>query len=265
VTQNSISPIAATPFCGLGTQTYNVPTTGIYSYQATINLPWQTSDVPASTSNPPSSNIQNIATVADSSGSLNNTYFEFTLPGNAPFLVSGTWYSFYYVWYNINSAGTDPAPAGGFGIQVTGATGASANTLAGNTRTAIAAALPTTGNTYVVSGATNHIILTALQNGLTTAAVDTGTTGFTFVVTAAGSFGYASGLVCTVKRTTSGPTTTILQSASQPSPTQPLMALQGTGACLAGDTITVITSSLATADAGLNAVKGIINIFFGPL
>ena len=260
MTQNSLSAIASTPFCGLATQTYNVPTTGLYTATATCFLPWMTSDQPQAVANPLKAQVQTITTVADSSGSLNNTYWEFTLPGNALFQVSGTWYSFYYVWYNINSAGTDPAPAGGYGIQVTGATNASATTLGGATRAAIAAALPASGNTYAVTGATSAIILTALQYGQTSAAVDTGTTGFTFAVGTAGSFGYASGLTLTIKHGT-----TVIAYASQPSPTQPLLGASTTIQCTAGDTITVITASLSAADAGANAVKGIANIFLGPL
>lgn len=260
MTQNSVSAIASTPFTGLATQTYNVPTTGNYTATATAFLPWMTSDQPYAVANPLKNEVQTITAVADVSGSLNNTYWEFTLPGNAPFQVAGTWYSFFYVWYNINSAGTDPAPAGGYGIQVAGATNASASTLGGATRTAVAAALPATGNTYAVSGATSATILTAAQAGATTAAVDTGATGFTFAVGTAGSFGYASGLVLTIKHNT-----TIIGMASQPTPTQPLEGVSTTVQCTAGDTITVITSSLAAADALPNAVKGIINIFQGPL
>ena len=263
MTQNSVSQIASTPFSGLATQTYNVPTTGLYTAAATVFLPWMTSDQPQATANPLVAEVQNIATVADSSGSLNNTYFEFTLPGDALFQVSGTWYSFVYVWYNINSAGTDPAPAGGYGVAVTGATNANANTLATNTRAALVTALAASNignNTYAVTGATNHVILTAVQYGAATAAVDTGTTGFTFSVTTAGSFGYASGLTLTIKHGT-----TVIAYASQPSPTQPLIGAVAQVQCTAGDTITIITASLSNADKALNAVKGIANIFTGPL
>lgn len=261
MTQNSVSQIASTPFSGLATQTFNVPTTGIYTATATVFLPWMTSDQPQATANPLAAEVQTITAVSDVSGSLNSTFWKFTLPGNAPFLVSGVWYSFYYVWYNINSAGVDPAPTGGYGIAVTGATNATGATLGGATRTAIAAAIPTTGNTYAVTGATTATILTALQYGATTAAVDgTAATGFTFAVGTAGSFGYASGLVLTIKKNT-----TIIAASSQPSPTQPLIGATAFPQCMAGDTISIITSSLSNADAALNAVKGIANIFFGPL
>lgn len=59
---------------------------------------------------------------ADSAGSLNNTYFTFK---DSAGQNKG------YFWFNINSAGTDPAPSGGgLGIQVRGATNATAATLA---------------------------------------------------------------------------------------------------------------------------------------
>ena len=260
MTQNSVSAIASTPFTGLATQTYNVPATGNYTATATAFLPWMTSDQPYAVANPPVREVQTITAVADVSGSLNNTYWEFKLPGNAPFQVSGTWYTFYYVWYNINSAGTDPAPAGGFGIAVTGATSASASTLGGNTRTAIIAALPATGNTYAVTGATSATILTALEYGATTAAVDTGTTGFTFAVGTTGSFGCCSGLILNILNNA-----VIVASASQPSPTQPLLGASAVFTGTAGQLITIVTSSLATVDGLPNAIKGVANIFAGPL
>jgi hypothetical protein len=261
MTQNSVSTIASTPFCGLATQTYNVPSTGLYTVAATAFPPWQTSDQPSSVANPPLAEVQTITTVADSSGSLNSTWWKFFLAGNAPFLIGGTWYQFFYVWNNINSAGVDPAPAGGYGIQVAGATGVTANNLATAQRAAIAAAVPASGNTVTVSGATNAIILTNTQYGAETAAADgTAATGFGFSVGTTGTFGYTSGLVITVKHNT-----TIIAAYSQPAPTQAIMGGQTQSQATAGDTFTVITSSLSTADAGLNAVKGFVNVFFGPL
>ena len=261
---NSLSLISSSPFCGLATQTYTVPTTGLYTATATVSLPWMTSDQPQATANPLAAEVQTITAVADSSGSLNSTWWKFTLPGNAPFQVSGTWYTFIYVWYNINSAGVDPAPSGGYGVSVAGATNATATTLGGATRTALTTALAATNigaNTYTVSGSTSACILTAAQYGATTAALDgTAATGFTFAVGTAGSFGYASGLVLTLKKNS-----TIIAASSQPSPTQALMGASTTVQATAGDTITVVTSSLSTADAGANAVKGIANIFQGPL
>lgn len=76
--------------------------------------------------------IESITTVADSSGSLNDTYFTFVDTSGAGF----------YVWYNINSAGTDPAIPTLTGIEVTAATNASANTIATDTKNAINTATP---------------------------------------------------------------------------------------------------------------------------
>lgn len=47
--------------------------------------------------------------VADSSGSLNNTYFT---------LHSENDESLYHLWYNVSGGGTDPAPAGSVGIEI---------------------------------------------------------------------------------------------------------------------------------------------------
>lgn len=258
---NSISTIASTPFSGLGTQTFTVPTTGLYTAAATVFLPWLTSDQAYAVANPPAAEVQTVTVTGDTAGSLNSTFWKFFLAGNAPFQVSGTWYTFYYVWYNINSAGVDPAPAGGYGISVAAATGANSTAVGLATRTAIAAALPTSGNTFAVTGATSGVILTALQYGAMTAAVDgSAPTSFSFAVGTTGSFGYVSGLVLTIKKNTTTQT-----ASSQPSPTQPLIGATALIQATAGDTITVVTSSLSNADAGLNAVKGIINIFNGPL
>lgn len=69
----------------------------------------------------------NITYAADSSGSLNSKFFTFQEQSGI---------NKYYVWFNINSAGVDPAVAGAVGIEVAGATGASAATLATATVTA---------------------------------------------------------------------------------------------------------------------------------
>lgn len=258
MTINSISSIASTPFCGLGTQTFNVPTTGLWTAGVTAFIPWQTSDQPSSVANPELAEVQTITTVADVSGSLNSTFWTFNIAGNNN---TGGNNSGYYVWYNINSAGTDPAPAGLTGIAVAGATGVTANNIAAATRTAIAAAVPASGNTVLVTGATNNIILTNTQYGAATAAANgTASPGFSYAVGTTGTYGYASGLTITVKHNT-----TVIATYSQPTPTQPLMGGNTQVQCTASDTITVITSSLATADAGINAVKGIINIFAGPV
>jgi len=69
--------------------------------------------------------------VADSGGSLNSTYFTFQNTD-----IDGTTTN-YYVWFDINSAGVDPAVSGSTGITVAGATGVTAATLAAAVVTAI--------------------------------------------------------------------------------------------------------------------------------
>ncbi len=247
MTINSLSLIHSTPFTGLGTQTYNVPATGRYTIGVNVTLPWQTSDAPSNVA--ATRNVQTITTVSDSAGSLNSTFWTFNTAGNA---VG------YYVWYNINSAGVDPAPAGRTAIAVAGATNVTGSTLGGATRTAIAAS--TGMSAYeVVSGSTTGIILTSVQYGATTAAADgTAATGFAFSTGTAGTFGSASGLVIKVYDQS-----TLLLTLSQPTPTQPLLAGSIAAQCTAGDAITVVLSSLADVDQNPNAIKGIINIYAG--
>lgn len=50
-----------------------------------------------------------IRTVADVSGSLNNTYF---------IMYSARDQTLYHVWYNVSAGGTDPAPVGSAAIEV---------------------------------------------------------------------------------------------------------------------------------------------------
>ncbi len=237
MTINSLSPIQSTPFTGVGTQTYNVQADGQYTVSANVSIPWQSSDAPGSTL--ATKNAQTVSTVADSSGSLNSTYFTFYDAGD----VHG-----WYVWFNINSAGVDPAVAGLTAVPVAGATDVTANTLATAARAAIVTA---TAGYVVVTGATDEIILTNVGRGACTAAADgEDATGFDFDVGTAGSYGSGSGLV--VKVQLEGDDVLTL---SQPTPTQPLLAGQVTFEAEAGDVITVVMSSLATADAKANAVN----------
>ncbi len=245
MTINSLSLVQSTPFTGLGTQTYNVPATGRYTTQVTCTIPWLASDAPSSVAQ--LREVQTVTTAADISGSKNNTFWTFYTAGN----LHG-----YYVWYNINSAGTDPAVAGLTGIEVDGATGASANTLATATRAAITTAA---GSYVTVSGATSAVILTNVQYGACTAAADgTAATSFVFAIGTTGTYGSGSGLTITVNEQT-----TAQLVLSQPTPTQGSLSGSVAFASTAGHTITVVTSSLATADALANAVKGVINIYAG--
>lgn len=250
MTINSISPIASTPVAGLGTQTYNVPTTGLYTIQFKSFIPYLAAGSPAVTTNP-SATSTNVTAAADTSGNKNSTFWTFNSAGDL--------YGF-YVWYNINSAGVDPAPAGLIGIEVDGATGATAATLATATIAAINASA--TASLYVIAtaGASGHLIVSNLQPGICTdAANGTASYGASFVVTA-GSYGVPaiSGLDVVIKNNS-----TVLARYGFPSPTQPIIGGSVVVGATAADVITVILSSLSTADAGLNAVKSIINIFQG--
>lgn len=117
--------------------------------------------------------VQTITTIADSSGSLNSTYFFL-------YAADGTKR---YIWLNINSAGVDPAPAGFTGVSVAGATSASAATLA----TAIQTAIDGLDDfTATVSG--NVVTVTDVTNGYAPAMHDPSSagTGFAFSVTTLG-------------------------------------------------------------------------------
>lgn len=102
-----------------------------------------------------------ITTVADTAGSLNSTYFLL----NAVDV-------YYYIWFNINSAGVDPALPGKTGIQITAATNASANTLAGLINTA----LGLLSTLERVTASTNHVYFNIIKTGGSAGA---GTSGFT--------------------------------------------------------------------------------------
>ncbi len=251
MTINSLQLNQSTPFCGLATQTFNVVTTGLYTLDVKAFIPYFPAGTPAQTTSP-SANVTDVTCAADSSGSRNNTYFVFYTAGN----LRG-----YYVWFNINSAGTDPAVAGLTGIEVAGATDASATTLGGAARTAIAAS---SAASYVaISGGTSHVIISQLNPGTLTAVANGAggsSAGASFSVTAAGSYGAPamSGLNIVVANGT-----TVLARYGFPSPTQPIMGGSIRISATAADVLTVVTSSLSAADTGLNAVKGIINLYQG--
>ncbi len=105
--------------------------------------------------------VNTVVSVGDTAGSLNNKYF---------FINSTT--VGYYVWFNVNSAGTDPAIAGKTGIEVDVATGASGATVAAALKVAIdaQAGIFTSGS---VTGAT--LVITNVVAGSATAAVDVNT------------------------------------------------------------------------------------------
>lgn len=250
MTINSLQVNQSTVVGGLGTQTFNVVTTGPYTTSFKSFLPYLAAGSPAVTANPVA-NIQTVTTVADSSGSLNSTFFTFYSAG----ALQG-----FYVWFNINSAGVDPAPAGLTGIAVAGATNVTANNLATAIRTAINA--NTAAASYVTaSGATSAVILTDVQVGSTTAAANgTASPGFSYATGTTGTYGTPaiSGLNIVISQNS-----TVLARYGFPTPTQPIMGGSVVVQATAGDTITVVFSSLSTADAGLNAVKSIVNLYSG--
>lgn len=255
MTQNSVSAIQSSPWTGLGTQTYNVLTTGTYTCQVYCNIQWDASNTTALLANPSSMKTQTVVTVADSSGSLNNTYWEYHNAGD----TTG-----YYVWYNVNSAGTDPAIAGLTGTQVALATSDANTVVATKTAAAINAVTgnSTGGNGTVTATVSGHTITLAdTQPGTSTSAVDTGTTGFTFAVTAAGSYGaLQSGLRLQILNNG-----TVVQTVGNPTQTQPSLYLTQTMACTAGTLITMVAASTAQVDQTPNAIHGIMNVFSGPL
>lgn len=127
----------------------------------------------------------NVTFGADSSGSLNSKYFTFQDQSGA---------NRYYLWFNINSAGVDPRPAGyapANGIKVSGATGATAATLATAAIAACAAYNNAVGvsGVLVTAGASGHVIFTDIVPGVATATLDGAatSTGFTFTRSITGS------------------------------------------------------------------------------
>ncbi len=251
MTINSLQMNQSTVVAGLGTQTFNVVTAGLYTLDVKAFIPYLAAGSPPQSTSP-SANVTDITCAADTAGSRNNTYFVFYTSGN----LRG-----YYVWFNINSAGTDPAVAGLTGIEVDGATGATASTLAGAARTAIAAS---TAASYVtISGGTSHVIISQLNPGTLTAVANGAggaSAGATFSVTTTGSYGSPamSGLNIVVNQGS-----TVITRSGFPSPTQPILGANCRIQAAAADVLTVVFSSLSEADAGLNAVKAIINLYQG--
>lgn len=125
--------------------------------------------------------VYTITTVADVSGSLNSTYFKLYTPQNYPGSPS------FYVWYNIDSLGVDPTPAGfTYGIEVSAASGSTAAQIATATEAALNADAAFNFSTAGSSGASIH--LTNLQGGTTTAPANgTASPGFTFTQVTAGA------------------------------------------------------------------------------
>lgn len=113
-------------------------------------------------------------TASDDDGSLSGRYFNFTTPDTE-----------YYVWFNTDGGGTDPAVSGKTGIEVA--------LTAGDTADAVAAAVATAMNNETDMSAsnpnTNEVVVTAASNGPVDYPSDgegTNETEFTFEVTTPG-------------------------------------------------------------------------------
>lgn len=114
-------------------------------------------------------------TTPGTASNLNNKYF---------FLNSRHDTNQYYVWFNVDSIGTDPAPAGLTAIEVDIASGASATTVGGTMATAIAAA--NSSNDFTAANASGDVTVTNKTSGYFTPASDFNA-GFTITITAGGT------------------------------------------------------------------------------
>ena len=111
--------------------------------------------------------VTTITPVVDVAGSLNNTYFQ---------LFSASNETEYYVWFNVNAAGVDPAIVDATSIEIPIATNATADNIA----TAMQSIIDSFGDFSVVDN-TGSITITNATVGATTNANDSGTTGFGFI------------------------------------------------------------------------------------
>ena len=95
---------------------------------------------------------------------------------------------------------------------------------------------------------------------MTAAANGAASPGFSYSVGTAGSWGTPpiSGLVITLLQNS-----TVLAVYANPSPTQPLMGGKNIVQASANDVLAFVFSSLSPADAAVNAVKSIVNIYLG--
>jgi hypothetical protein len=117
--------------------------------------------------------VTSVTTVADSAGSLNNTYW---------YLSDTT--TDYYVWYNVSAGGTDPAVGGKTGIEVAITTGATDTAVA----TATKAALDAVSGAWTTAQSTNMLTITDQTAGAANDATDGAVpTGFTISVVTQGA------------------------------------------------------------------------------
>lgn len=128
-------------------------------------------------------NVQAITCVADVSSSLNNDWFNLYSAKNA---------TRYYVWFNVASAGTDPAVSGATGVEVAIAADATAAQVA----TALASAIDALAD-FAASANSAVVTVTNAANGFSTAASNgSSSPGFSFAVTdegAGGDLGFTDG------------------------------------------------------------------------
>lgn len=119
------------------------------------------------TADPTVAEAGDFTAVADVAGSLSGTYFYFYSADNA---------KCYQPWYNVDSVGVAPTAVSGCTlVPVVIATGDTAATVAGNTRTALNTAPYSTY--FAITGATTHVIVTSLTKG-TASDANIGTSGF---------------------------------------------------------------------------------------
>lgn len=114
-----------------------------------------------------------ISPVADVLSSLNNTYFD--LNGFDPNLNELP----FYVWFNVNAAGTDPAIAGKTGIEIEIAENASVSVILAALKAALDALSPVS---FVSSIKLNSLEVQNKFIGKVTLEVDSGASGFGFEV-----------------------------------------------------------------------------------
>lgn len=109
---------------------------------------------------------------ADSSGSLNNTYF---------LLYSENNESKYHVWYNVSGGGVDPAPAGSIGIEIPIETNDSAELVAVSTEVVLKHV-----SDFHIYRIKNKLIVENVRKGAADASVDFNT-GFSLTTIATGT------------------------------------------------------------------------------
>jgi len=141
--------------------------------------------------------VHSVDTVADTAGSLNNTYW----------VVYETPDTAYYVWYNVNAAGTDPVPAAPVGvtswtgIEVAIATNATAPAVATATQSAIQASTYDGG----VAITTNALTITNANPGNVVDVADgASATGFTFATDTQGTDVTAAGVLIDAAKLSGG-------------------------------------------------------------